>query len=155
MSRRYTDIETWEEWILSKVRANLNTHISQITTAKGDDIPLDSIAHYNSDIATDQAPQASFLLEYSVNVEVIDSEQPQGFTTLKANIELAIVSNPVAPTNSKNDILRKQLLRYQKALTKCFNDIYADENTHTYSYLFNFAEKKAGIIITKNGLTNK
>ena len=154
MSRRYSDIETWEEWILSKVQANLNTHIAEITTAKGDGVQLDSINHYNSDIATDQAPQANFLLEYSVNVEVIDSER-EGFTTLKANIELAIVSNPVAPTNSKNDILRKQLLRYQKALTKCFNDIYGCESTHTHSYLFNFAEKKAGIIITKNGLTNK
>ena len=154
MSRRYSDIETWEEWILGQVQANLNTHISQIATAKGDAIQLDSIAHYNSDIATDQSPQANFVLEYSVNVEVIDSDQ-QGFTTLKANIELAIISNPVAPTNSKNDTLRKQLLRYQKALTKCFNNIYECESAHTYSYLFNFAEKKAGIIITKNGLTNK
>lgn len=154
MSRRYSDIETWEEWILSQVEANLNTHIAEINSAKDDGITLDSIEHYNSDIATDQAPQANFVLEYSVNVEVQDTER-QGFTTLQANLELAIVYKGVASPNSKNDILRKQLLRYQKALTKCFNDIYADESTHTYSYLFNFAEKKAGIIITKNGLTNK
>ena len=154
MSRRYSDIETWEEWILSQVQANLNTHISQITTAKGDGVQLDSIAHYNSDIATDQAPQANFVLKYSVNVEVKETER-EGFTTLQANIELAIVYTGVAPTNSSNPTVRKQLLRYQKALTKCFNNIYGCESTHTYSYLFNFAEKKAGIIITKNGLTNK
>ena len=152
MSRRYSDIETWEEWILNQVQANLNTHITEINSAKDDGITLDSIEHYNSDIATDQAPQANFVLEYSVNVEDTDLE---AFPALKANIELAIVYKGVAPTNSNNDILRKQLLRYQKALTKCFNNIYECESTHTYSYLFNFAEKKAGIIITKNGLTNK
>ena len=152
MSRRYSDIETWEEWILSKVQANLNTHIDEIATAKGDGVPLDNINHYNSDIATDQAPQANFVLEYSVNVEETDLE---AFPALKANIELAIVYKGVAPTNSSNPTVRKQLLRYQKALTKCFNNIYECESTHTYSYLFNFAEKKAGIILTKNGLTNK
>ena len=152
MSRRYSDIETWEEWIISQVQASLNIYIDEINSAKGDGITLDSIEHYNSDIATDQAPQANFVLEYKVNVEETELE---AFPAMKANIELAIVYTGVAPTNSKNDILRKQLLRYQKALTKCFNNIYECESTHTYSYLFNFAEKKAGIIITKNGLTNK
>jgi hypothetical protein len=152
MSKRYSDIETWEEWIISQVKANLNTHIAEITSAKDDGITLDSIAHYNSDIATDQAPQANFVLEYSVNVEDAELET---FPVLQANIELAIVYKPIAATNSSNPTLRKQLLRYQKALTKCFNNIYECESTHTYNYLFNFAEKKAGIIINNNGLTNK